>query len=282
MAATGLLAKAEHYLGSATPLAENSFYAWAARFHVCHACILRTIDERFIPVHAIGLDAQSLVQACAERPYWEEIIKQTDDWQSFQTDDELSPFFQFFSGNYRQFLSALHILRTKDALLLVIVLEQETLPLPAAETAQSFLASNSVAPQLDSSPEDYTAIIDTGIKHAPAQLLLLSLKLAVEESISDLPYAAKNIEQALKDAIYTELYAQCKTLFQNPNTTHSGDGEELKIVLFSPNEPDELLLRFHISQSFIPILGNAAQKVILLQAGTSLTVRGALSFLEQG
>lgn len=280
--AAGLLARAEHYLGSTPGITENSFYAWAARFGVQHACVLRNIDGRYIPAQAVGMDAQSLVQACCEKQYWDETLAQTQAWQHFETDDELSPFFQIFSGKYRQELSSLHVLLTEAAILLVVILESEALSLPQAESARACLSQNMQSQQFDSSTEVYAQTVQRGLSNAPAQLLLLSLNLAVEEAIEDCPYAAKAINNALKAAIYAELYAQCKILFQSPNTTHSGSDGEIKIVLFSRNEPDNMLLRFHISQNFRPILGNAAQKVVLLQAGTSNTERGALAFLEQG
>ena len=280
----GLLAKAEHYLGSNSKDTAHAFYAWAAVNKVSHACVLQNICGKFIPVYAVGMDAPSLVQLCSSGQFWAGLLpSENSSWHSFLTAEAMQPLYQLFSPLYRQCVTAVHILRAENAIVLIPVLEKEAFTLPeAGSTSQYITATGGPHPRIDDGQDFYEAAISSGLNYSPAYLFLLSLKLALEEAVISCPYKEQSIIQALKSSIYTELYAQCKTLFQKPNVSHSGSNDEIKIVCFSKNEPDEMLLRFHISKSFAPILGPAAQRIVLLRAGTSSKVQGAAGFLVWG
>ncbi|MCR5724600.1 MAG: hypothetical protein K6G80_05890 [Treponema sp.] len=280
-ARTGLLARAEQYLGSCTDDNPPAFYLWAAENHVHHAVILKPAAETYVPVHAVGMDAQSLVRCCSSPDFWDGTLEPIAGWQFFETSADLTPFYQILSDAYRQLIDSLYILRVGSAILIVSLLEDEEPPVLSVEKAARCVAETKQMPNLNTRPT--AGSLAKGLHFSPAHFFILSLKLATETAIKDCAYANTEIQASLHNALYTELHAQCKTLFQSPNCTHSGTDDEIKIVFFSKQDPDEALLRFHISKSFAAVLGTSpAQRIVLMKAGTGLTEHEAAAFLTQG
>ena len=53
----------------------------------------------------------------------------------------------------------------------------------------------------------------------------------------------------------------------------------MKIIIFSKKHFDDALLQYHITRCFASVLGDSADSVILLKAGTTSEIRDASSFM---
>ena len=115
------------------------------------------------------------------------------------------------------------------------------------------------------------------------QLFILSLRLAIETATKNEAFESREALQARKAALYKKLYSLCADLFQAPHRMQKGSLDEIKLAISSRLPLDEKLLGFHIVQSFVPIIGiQAAQRIVLMCAGTASSKADVTLFLEQG
>lgn len=283
----GLLARAEG-LSESTDACNVDFIQWCEDQGFEHAGIFSPVHHIFVLHDASGLDAETIASSVSSSDFWEGSLESSDGWNTFTKDtNTLSGFFQLFSAAFNQSLTKLHFLpleKDNTKLIFMVAETNTSIQLPSVSSALKKTLF-SIVNNASSSEQNlqFDKPLAQGLELYDAHLLLLSVKLSIDTILKNIELPEKDIRNQVISAIIKELTFITSRLFQNPCCVCAGTNGEIKIVMFSHDEPDESLLQFHISQALKPFLGsNGASSILLLSAGTCRNVKGASSFLLQG
>lgn len=270
---TGLYARAEAYANAAL-----DFCDWAQSKQFSRAGILKAVQDSFVICDGMGLDAATVVSSVSSKDFWLKNCA-SGSWKSLVGEQELAEFYQFFSDQIVVSLKALHLLLIDDSYIL-FVCESETddfmLPdeVECAKTVSKIV--NGYESPLSITQEEF----DEGIAISASHLYIVSTKLALEKVLSCI--SNEEIKKLAAKAIQTFIFRALSTLFSHPDCAKKSSDEEIKIAVFTRDEPDEKLLQFHIQRNLSAILSDDASKVLLLFAGMCPSAKGVVAFFMFG
>lgn len=271
-----LNAAAAHYESES-----NDFYAWCEKQNFSHAALFRRDGDVFYIIKAVGLDAETIARSYSSKDFWDGTLQTEAGWQSVSREEAaFASFNQFLSDDVRNKAQTLHFIKLEDSVLMLV-----------QEDDDFTLAANSEAVKRDMiqilctrpAPEDIHATASAvvrGLQIADAALLVLSVRVAVENAIKPVSFRDKTAKEKILQTIYHEIYRTCAVLFQPPNCCMPGKNGELKIAFFSKNGTDDQLLRFHIAQTLASAIVLPEKDVALQTVGSSPDSQEIMSFLQ--
>lgn len=270
---TGLYARAEAYANAAVDFGE-----WAKAKQCNRAGILKAVDDSFVVCDGVGLDAATVVSSVGSKDFWLSSCT-TGSWKSYSGEQELASFYQFFSDQIVVHLKALHLLLVNDSSILFICeSESDDFVLPPVEECSKTVSKiiNGYEAPLSVTQEQF----DEGIAVSASHLYIVSTKLALQSALNSIQ--SEEIKKVCAKAIQTFIFRCVSTLFSHPDCAKKSGEEEIKIAVFTRDEPDEKLLQFHIQKNLSVILGDDASKVLLLFAGMCPSSKGVVAFFKFG
>jgi hypothetical protein len=284
---SGLLSRASS-LSLGTSVCNVDFVQWCAEQGFEHAGIFSPIHRIFVLHDAVGLDAETITRSVSSSDFWEGSLESADGWNTFSKEkNTLSGFFQLFSSGFKPSLTKIHFLpleKNNHKIIFMIAETDSSIQLPSVSSAFKNTLFDIVNYSFSNeSQSKFDDPLSRGLAQYDAHLFLLSVKLGIDTILKNIELPEKDIRNQAIATMLKEITFITSRLFQDPCCVCMGTNGEIKIVLFSHNEPDETLLQFHLTQSLKPFLGNTgASSVLLLSAGTCRNVKSASSFLLQG
>ncbi|MFA6855686.1 MAG: hypothetical protein WCR31_00625 [Treponema sp.] len=249
-----------------------------------HCALFTNINDVFIMTQCQGIDAKTVASSISSRDFWNGTIGNPDSFVNVKkSDNNFSGFYQLFSSLFNEQIEGLHFLRiTDDCIFANIDFDsyKDDLSVSPAELRNviiRYLASLKNETGTFISPK-----LNCDFTHFTAFLFLLSVKTAVNSSVSDADISNKFIHDSLFSIIYNEIFSMLKQHFAEPNfCIQSGNGE-IKLILFAQNEIDDTILQYHISHTLQPVLSTYSNSVIILKTGTASSEEGIHQFISEG
>ena len=280
----GLLARASNVLKD-----PSNFQQWAELNHFEHTGIFSKLDKVYVLTHAYGLDAASIAGSISTADFWNGSLPRSLQWIGYNsTDNRFSGFMQFISPSLQSHIQSFHFLRvynTEDSPIIMVVQTSDALRIPTADAA--FLGKLSVLLSVfdrEQKPDiaSFTSSSHFGLQISQAKLFLLCIKLAIESSVSPAHIESDTVREQIEKTIFELIFFYIKQAFQFPNECCQGSNDEIKIALFSRSSISEKLIQNQLIQVLKPVLGDAAQSILLLPAGYCNKMKSIQDFLIQG
>jgi len=273
---TGLLARTSQL--AAKPVF-SSFSDFGREYQLPHCALLSVVNGSFVITHCYGIDARTVASSVSSRDFWYGTVGSSHTFCSYKkTDTKLPSFYQFFSGYFRERLKGIHILRiSNDCIFFAADIEQYTEPSVPADVLKNTLLHfflSSGAAKRERLPD-----VSAGFIHNNAFLLILSVKIAINNSIQSIDISDTILHNSIFKTVYDELFSSLEKHLVLPDFCVQGENGEMKIIIFSKKHFDDALLQYHILNCFSPILGHSAESVILLKAGTTSSDKDVSSFI---
>lgn len=301
----GLLKRAQGFLDNIP-----TFDEWATKNGLNNVGILKMhapksaaeemSDGYYFFAESKGFNVKTIASSLSAKKFWDKTLSKAFEWQCFSKDfNELTPFYDLFDEDLRTSLDSLYFLpfNNKNCPMYLVVAEFESddeINLPKASETAAVLKK--IADLKDDEEKRFLEIeksIERGLEISNAHLLILSLKSCVEKTVQNTAIWRKMTKIDTVDKI--EMRAQilfsvasaAKTilspLFCSPNCFHVSKNGEMKIVMFSKDDIDEETISFHLATTLSSLIGNDAEKqILLLSAGICQNKKGTLAFLKQG
>ena len=284
---SGLLSRAQGVLADVTP----TFTNWAKRSGFLRAAILTpcsTSEGKFYyTTDAVGFSAREMAMLTESQDFWLETLSKAFEWQCFSKDfHELDKFDGLFEDEILAQTNKIFFLpfKNKEKPLIFVLVELEddddlNLP-PASEIAVTLKNIVEFKNQAKKIVAKFDKNITTGLEISESRLFLLSLKVCVEEQLSTLELPGDDLRALVTSSITEAAQTVVSPLFRAPNCSQPGSNAEIKVVLYTKEEPDDQLLAYHAARTLIGLLGTKATKqVLLLSAGVCANKKGTIEFL---
>lgn len=273
----GLLTKIER-----AAVDSNSFQSWAFLNQLKHAALFQCIENKYIITHAQGIDSETIISSISSYDFFNGTLLSNSNWISAKKETKaIEPFYQLLSQNYKESLKEIYFLKLsnceKPPVLMIFFCESEKIiiPEPNRETKKKILSFT------DKNTEISIPVTESRLKKLlinSANLLILSLKLAVKECITI--NVSENLKSIIENTIFTELYYFLFSSLYKNHICRKGTGSEIKIAMFSNTELDLTLLQAFISNLLVQFIGeNAASRIVILNAGKSQSIESIQKFL---
>jgi hypothetical protein len=273
---TGLLARTTQLVSKPV---FSSFSDFGRKYHIPHCALLSVENGSFVMTHCYGIDARTVAASVSSRNFWDGTIGSSNTFCSYKKQDtKFTAFYQFFSGFFRESLQGLHILRiSNDCIFLAADIEQYAEPTVPAYELKNILLNFLLS--YDTAKKESLPDMRTGFSNCDAFLLLLSVKIAINNAIRNADISDTTLYDSIFKTIYTELFSLLEKHLSLPDFCMQSENGEIKIIIFSKKHFDDALLQYHIMRCFTPVLGSSADSVILLKAGTTSETEDACSFM---
>jgi len=275
---TGLLAKSSQLC--LKPVL-RSFSEFCRANSLAHSALFSLVHGSFVITECEGLDALSVARSVSSRDFWNGMSIGTDEVRSFsKSDAAFSAFYQFFSPAFKDRICGLHFLKVSETCIFMTVDTESCRSgcLPAGVLRTSILQYLSASKET-SEDVPYTVSVPG---HADAVLLLLSVKIAINEAVRESGLSDAVLQNAVFSAVYAEIVSLLKTHFPSPNMCGKSSGGEIKIGLYAHSGFDDSLLQFHITRELSPVLSSFSHSIVLINAGTASSSDDVRRFMAEG
>lgn len=242
----------------------------------------------FVMSDMLGFHAKTAVTSVASSDFWNGTLENTSEWEIFTEEDmNIAPFYQLFSEEDRYNIKRLCVLPKNIMGQHAIVFfassnERKGLSLPSP-TDEDFLNVVKKSTSEFKSPYAKRDLIEKhlaeGFLRYTASCFILSVKIAIDNLVSQCETANSDIRQTIYDTIYNSISEEIKKRFAYPNCITKGIEGEIKIAIFSNGKIEEELLKMQLDPALKQILDEDAQGVILIASGSANTVEEAKNFL---
>lgn len=283
----GLLNRAQGVLADVTP----TFTNWAKRSGFLRAAILTpcsTSEGKFYyTTDAVGFSAREMAMLTESQDFWLGTLSKAFEWQCFSKDfHELDKFDGLLEDKVLTQTNKIFFLpfKNKEKPLIFVLVELEddddlNLP-PASEIAVTLKNIVEFKNQAKKIVAKFDKNITSGLEISESRLFLLSLKVCVEEQLATLELPGDDLRALVTSSITEAAQTIVAPLFRSPNCSQPGSNAEIKVVLYTKEEPDEQLLAYHVARTLIGLLGTKATKqILMLTAGVCPNKKGTIEFL---
>lgn len=283
----GLLNRAQGVLADVTP----TFTNWAKRSGFLRAAILTpcsTSEGKFYyTTDAVGFSAREMAMLTESQDFWLGTLSKAFEWQCFSKDfHELDKFDGLLEDEVLTQTNKIFFLpfKNKEKPLIFVLVELEddddlNLP-PASEIAVTLKNIVEFKNQAKKIVAKFDKNITSGLEISESRLFLLSLKVCVEEQLATLELPGDDLRALVTSSITEAAQTIVAPLFRSPNCSQPGSNAEIKVVLYTKEEPDEQLLAYHVARTLIGLLGTKATKqILMLTAGVCPNKKGTIEFL---
>ncbi len=216
------------------------FSTFCKKYGFNHAGIYILQNNNFVLSKCFGLDAETIFKSVSTKDFWEGTLNykiDNDFWISFsRKEDNLEPFFQFFSKDTVDSLNSIYyfIFKTSSVTgIFFTINDEEEYILPEVnENVEKELlyfaneTSTFSGPQLI--PDNYT-----DEKYIPAEINFLELYNFYQE---ELKYYPENIKTLLINSFYEQFYFNIKSLLSSE--IQSIPSSDCKINILIPKTDD--------------------------------------------
>ncbi len=285
-----LLIRAQSVLSDVTP----TFEKWAKRSGFIRAAILSpatTSDGDFYyTTDSYGFSAREMALLTETKEFWLGTLSKAFEWQCFSRDfGEIDKFDGLFEDDILSQINKIFFLpfKNKENPLIFVLVElddDDDINLsPASECAVTLKNIVEFKNQESKILAKFEKNIDTGLGISESHLYILSLKLCIDEQLSDVEIPGDELRNFVINSITENAQTVVAPLFRAPNCSMAGKNGEIKVALFAKDEEDEQLLAYHASRTLIGLLGlKATKQIALLKAGDCPNKKGTIAFLTQG
>ncbi len=269
----GLLQKAQNVLADVTP----TFAKWAKRSGFLRAAILSpcTTSEGdfYYTTDAYGLTGREMALLTETQRYWLKTLSRAFEWQCFSKDfNELDRFDGLFEDAILTSINKLFFLPFKDKekpliFVLVELNDDDDINLaPASEVAVTLKNIVEFKNQTNKILAKFDKNISSGLGISESRLYTLSLKLCIDDELSDVEVPGEDLRSKVVRSITETAQTIIEPMFRSPNCSKAGAEGEINVVLFAKEEEDDQLLAYHVARMLIGLFGSKATKEIALLA----------------
>lgn len=264
------------------------FSQWAKKNGFSQCGVFLESYGYFVMCDMLGFHAQTAITSVSSSDFWMGSLERTTEWEVFTEDDmNISPFYQLFSDDDRYEVKKLCFLPKNilgQNIIIFFASDDEfkriNLPSPQDET---FLEAVKQSCAEFKSPFTNKQLIEKHLKEGflryEASCFTLSVKIAIDNIVSQCETENSDIRQTIYDTIYTLISDKIQQHFAYPNSVTKGIEGEIKILIFANGKVEEDLLRMQLDETLKSVLAADSQGVILTGSGNAATIEDARNFL---
>lgn len=248
------------------------FKQFTKKYNISLCAVFSKFDNDFVITDSTGFDGISIISSISSSDFWNGTIKNKNEWQHYNSNEEMLPFFQLFSFNQKDKITGISIRYFENKIFMAC--STEKVNFTASEALTKDLLNLSFENNAQLNIEQFNRGKDVTIYKYKYDFST-ALNFHIQKSLRKTEYT-----EIIYETIAKELLNFLEKCFPSPHIVSRTTKNSINIIYCnSSNVPFELL-KAHLVKECYALLDDESKFISFTLEGTANSYKELIDFLQ--